>query len=137
MSATISLPVYECDHCGACCGLLVEADAYDVVREPRINEVYPIRGRSMPLSQATWILGTGGKNKACKFLGERNRCDIYATRPACCVAFQAGQKQCQEVREANGLPPLMPLARKAKTPIEAINSELRSWNDDEEEGGYE
>ena len=45
--------------------------------------------------------------KQCMFLKD-NECLIYPTRPNACVAFQAGDEQCQEVRKMEGLEPLQP-----------------------------
>ena len=42
----------------------------------------------------------------CKFLRGNNTCAIYPTRPNVCVALEPGSEQCQEAREAEGLPPL-------------------------------
>jgi Fe-S-cluster containining protein len=45
----------------------------------------------------------------CPFLTAENHCSIYATRPNCCVGLQAGDEQCQESRESDGLPQLLPV----------------------------
>src|ERR1700733_13064776 len=77
------LPVFRCNpNCGLCCReLLVECDAVDVLREPRIDQVAPIRmsNRSLPVLDKYWILTGSG---SCPFLDSEKRCGIYATRPS-------------------------------------------------------
>lgn len=108
---------YECDRCGACClgHLLVEADLVDLLREPRLLEADRHRsGWSFDRAaedledEDRSLLIAGGTR--CPFLGADNRCSIYPTRPAACVAMQAGEKQCQQVRHQAGLEPLQTLA---------------------------
>ena len=101
---------YDCDSCGACCSgsLIVEAEWLDAVREPRLLDG-DVAGRRISLDTLEEdgrciILACG---KSCTFLSD-NRCSIYPTRPNGCVAFQAGDEQCQEVRRDRGLPPLQP-----------------------------
>jgi Fe-S-cluster containining protein len=107
---------YECDKCGACCkgSLIVEADDIDVMREPRLidgDRHYEKLGaaRTIELLQTdvgrAVIIACGG---ACRFLGQDNLCTIHPTRPNVCVAFQAGDQQCQDARALEGLPPLTP-----------------------------
>lgn len=101
------LPVYRCPaNCG-CVHLLVEVDPLDVLREPRINDVVPIRGRkhNLPVLDCTWLLAG---HQACPFLESDKRCGIYATRPNVCVAFAAGSEKCQELRKDHGMPELIP-----------------------------
>lgn len=91
----------ECDLCGlCCCRLIVEIGQADAAREPRIRDA------------ADEILGFDGPEyrmaRPCRFLGPKNRCSIYRTRPDVCRAFEAGSGQCRELREAAGLPPLPP-----------------------------
>ena len=108
---------YECDKCGACCKrLIVEADDIDLMREPQL--LYADRDfvanygpdEALEALQEDFgrclIIACG---KQCVFL-EDNRCSIYPTRPNVCVALQAGDEQCQEVRQLEGLPPLPPSA---------------------------
>ena len=118
---------YECDRCAACCKFpIVEIDEIDVAREPKLaTAARPCRGFAgavyqdddgndiQPLAPA-FIHGgllAAGPNHPCPLLGGDNLCTIYATRPNCCVAFQAGTELCQEAREAHGLPPLEPVER--------------------------
>jgi len=116
-SKSISLPVFECDRCGACCKhLILEADHFDVLREPRIAE----RGTlcdghgKLPLADAVWSLNApAAKNRACVFLGTDNLCGIYPTRPSMCVIHQAGSSRCQSARKMDGLPPLAAVTRRA------------------------
>jgi len=107
---------YECDRCGACCKghLLVEAEAIDVIREPRvIGADRHHRGKSVQQMvkeiENEWkaVILTCGQ--ACPFLGQDDLCQIYPTRPNDCVAMQAGDEQCQECRASEGLPPLLPI----------------------------
>jgi len=112
---------YECDKCGACCKgyLIVETDALDVLREPRLIDADPHhRGKSVHQMVAEieneWkavILACGGP---CEFLDSGNNCSIYPTRPNCCVGLQAGDEQCQDARAAEGLPPLEPVSSASK-----------------------
>ena len=105
------MPRYECDKCGACCkgNLIVEADEIDVMREPRLIEAdrhyAPLGVLRNDMGRAV-IISCG---EACPFLGADNFCSIHPTRPNVCVAFEAGDKQCQEARAAEGLPPLPPV----------------------------
>ena len=110
---------YECDQCGACCKghLLVEAYEIDVLREPRLidggDRHYAGRTIDDVLHELSdeykCILLAGAR--PCVFLCSDNRCSIYPTRPNVCVAMQAGDEQCQRAREAEGLPPLLPVER--------------------------
>lgn len=110
------MPKYECDKCGACCKgyLIVETDALDILREPRLIDADPHhRGKSVDQMvheienewKAVILTGRG----PCTFLDAGNCCSIYPTRPNCCVALQAGDEQCQDARAAEGLPPLEPV----------------------------
>lgn len=105
---------YVCDSCGACCRhSILEFDAADVLREPRIA----IAGRkldgkgtlNLPVLDVSWSVQEprdGEDGWPCTFLGADNRCGIYSTRPACCVDFVAGSDQCQMFRASAKLPPL-------------------------------
>lgn len=102
-----SLPIFECDGCGACCRtwpvFVFEADAD---REPRIaaqGRREPDRSRKPPW---TYHLNFEAGNLACCFLASDQRCSIYETRPKLCRDFTAGSIQCQEARQRHGLPPL-------------------------------
>lgn len=99
---------YECDGCGACCRkLIVEVYELDLWREPKLTaHVQPFRE---PGSGGEYgILSVGTPGNPCPLLDGDNRCAIYATRPTECVAFPAGEWQCQMARDAAGLPPLAP-----------------------------
>jgi hypothetical protein len=98
-----------CKDCALCCQhLLVEADAVDVLREPRIQAVRPLKNVSGSLSvhDACWVLA--GPGMPCKFLTRQKRCGIYPTRPNTCVAFLAGSNKCQVLRWEHGLLPQKP-----------------------------
>jgi Fe-S-cluster containining protein len=108
------MPRYECDHCGACCKapLIVEADILDVLREPRLIDADPChRGKTV----LQMVEEMEDEMKAvilpspCSFLSAENKCNIYPTRPNCCVGLQPGDEQCQESRAAAGLEPLAPV----------------------------
>jgi Fe-S-cluster containining protein len=105
-------PRYECDLCGACCKTFpVFVSPEDAAREPRIasegREIVPWqRNPSWAYQLHPLPFHTG-----CCFLGSDNRCGIYETRPDVCRRFSAGSEQCQEAREAIGLPPLTPLSK--------------------------
>jgi Fe-S-cluster containining protein len=111
------MPRYECDKCGACCNgtLIVEADVLDVLREPRLIEADRYWRRKTvlqvidELQDGKAVLIACGRKRPCPFLNTENQCSIYPTRPNTCVAFQAGEEQCQEARAANDLPPLEPV----------------------------
>lgn len=110
----ISLPVFDCDRCGACCReLILEADHLDALREPRIAaEATLLDGHgTIDLEHARWGLNRRGEGFACVFLGADNACGIYGTRPGLCVSHQAGSKQCQLARAMAKLPPLAPVTR--------------------------
>ena len=104
---------FECDNCGACCRkLIVEADVIDLMREPQL--LYADRdfvANYGPEDAIDALQDDVGRcliiacGKQCTFL-EDNRCSIYPTRPNVCVALQAGDEQCQEVRKMEELPPL-------------------------------
>ena len=110
----MTVELYECDGCGLCCAgnLIVEAFYYDVMREPRIAEVYPIKRKdtSLPILDSCWVLGC---SDPCKFLTPEKRCGIYATRPHACVSFMAGSPKCQGLRKQHGLAALPPVQRPA------------------------
>jgi len=94
-----------CDNCALCCQhLVVEANAIDVLREPRIDAARPLRKtRELSILDACWILARPGR--PCSFLTPRKRCEIYPTRPNGCVAFLPGSPKCQELRKEHGMPP--------------------------------
>ena len=111
------MPKYECDKCAACCKghLIVEAFEIDALREPRIILADPYyAGGSIEEafralqdeSRCVLLAGGGGP---CMFLAPDNTCEIYPTRPNECVAMQAGDEQCQEVRQTEDLPRLEPI----------------------------
>src|SRR5687768_8433697 len=111
------MPRYECDKCGACCkgNLIVEADEIDVMREPRLIQA-DRHYRELGVTKSLELLRTDvGRaviiscGEACPFLGMYNACSIYPTRPNTCVAFEAGDSQCQEGRAKDGLAPLLPV----------------------------
>ncbi|MCH7725096.1 MAG: YkgJ family cysteine cluster protein [Planctomycetes bacterium] len=121
MLLSLAMPKYECDQCGACCKhLIVEADDLDLLREPRLIESDPHWAGKMSDRVLTELQNDFGKalviacgaNRPCTFLGADDRCSIYPTRPNACVAFEAGDEQCQEARRAQGLPSLQVTAEK-------------------------
>ena len=123
-----------CENCGLCCqGLIVEADAVDVLREPRIEKEYPLGKRHvrLPILEAIWVLSTPGG--PCAFLTNEKRCSIYPTRPLSCVAFLAGSAKCQELRKDHGLSPvaLQPSIHRVLTEImtAAIAAEVEEPGD--------
>lgn len=105
---------HRCDGCGLCCKhLIIEIDHLDVVREPRLAPPATrlLDGGGSVRYESEWEKQYGlacGPAHPCPMLGPDNRCGIYPTRPNCCVAFEAGGDQCQELRAAHGLPPLRP-----------------------------
>lgn len=105
--------IYECDKCGACCRhLLVEVDALDVLREPRLLDAQQgLKRMSLPLllEDEDRCLIIAGPGQPCQFLGTDNHCQIYPTRPNICVGALAGEESCQQARREAGLPPLEPI----------------------------
>jgi Fe-S-cluster containining protein len=105
---------FECDNCGACCKghLIVECEDLDILREPRLIDADPHHaGKTVDEILQGYQHGMAvilAITKPCSFLAE-NKCSIYPTRPNCCVGMMAGDEQCQEAREAEGLPPLLPI----------------------------
>jgi Fe-S-cluster containining protein len=124
------LPVFRCPpDCGLCCQqLIIECDALDVLREPRIHDAAPLKksDRSLPVIDNTWILcGTHG----CPFLDETKRCGIYSTRPSICIGFPAGGSKCSQLRKQAGLPPLEPTKADGSM-IDRITAELKTNGDE-------
>jgi len=114
------MSIGPCENCGLCCEhLLVEADAIDVLREPKIDKERPLGKLRVPLPilDASWLLA--GPGMPCPFLSPQKRCDIYSSRPQVCVAFTAGSAKCQELRKERGLKPvvLRPNAQNVLTQI--------------------
>jgi len=100
---------YVCDCCRLCCQqLIVEADAFDVLREPRIEAERSLgsHSASLPILDACWILATPGMPYP--FLRPDGCCRIYPSRPQLCVAFVAGSAKCQQLRQTHGLAALAP-----------------------------
>jgi Fe-S-cluster containining protein len=124
------LPVFRCPpDCGLCCReLLVECGPLDVLREPRIEEVAPLKlkNRSLPVVDRCWILAGA---RGCPFLDEHKRCAIYHTRPSTCVGFPAGGNKCTRLRAQAGLPPLQ--GTTAGSMIDRLTAELRDFEDED------
>jgi Fe-S-cluster containining protein len=80
----------EC-RCGKCCHLLIEVDARDAQREPKITEKCPpILSPPEFGTRAIigYLLNVEENDYACAFLDrETNLCRIYATRPLICRQF--------------------------------------------------
>jgi Fe-S-cluster containining protein len=115
---SIPTATYKCDQCGLCCrAFIVEASHIDVVREPLIAQKcgrMDGKGELKNPADWCWSVCVGGFSP-CPFLKKHTnvlvtfRCTIYKSRPNECVAFQAGGRRCQELREKAGLPPLTPV----------------------------
>lgn len=106
--------VYHCDGCALCCRhLIIEANAADALREPRIiaADPHPDTGTRIALdvTQVAFILNGRDGDMTCRLLDAAGRCEVYPTRPGCCVEFQAGGAKCRELREDYGLAPLEPV----------------------------
>lgn len=114
------MAIYECDCCGACCKgyLIVEAYELDLLREPRLVSADPFYSHKT-VAETLQLLEDESRclviaaARPCIFLGTDNRCSIYPTRPNTCVGFAAGDEQCQQARQAAGLPPLQPVVDRA------------------------
>ncbi|ODU02548.1 MAG: hypothetical protein ABS79_00290 [Planctomycetes bacterium SCN 63-9] len=102
----------ECDRCGLCCRqLIIEIAHVDVVREPRLlpPATRLLDGNGAISYESDWDKEYGlacGSSHPCPMLAEDGLCSIYPTRPNVCVSFEAGSAQCEELREAAGLPRL-------------------------------
>lgn len=99
---------YQCDGCGACCrSKLVDVYEVDTLRDPRIAE------QMMPLREPGFDGEIGYlnciSNCGCTFLDDESCCSIYPTRPIACVAFEAGDEDCQQCRRDAGILPLEPI----------------------------
>jgi len=93
--------------------LIVEAYDLDVLREPHLAAAdISEHTRDLAYNDLMAELEQDGKcliiagPEECKFLRGNNTCAIYPTRPNVCVAMQAGDEQCQQARDTEGLPPL-------------------------------
>jgi Fe-S-cluster containining protein len=108
----------------------VEAGPIDLLREPRINDVAPLKlmDRSQPVLDKCWILAG---SKPCVFL-ENGRCAIYPTRPTACVQFPAGGAKCNKLREQAGLPPLRPTKADGSM-HDRLVAELTAYEDDDDD----
>jgi Fe-S-cluster containining protein len=124
------LPVFRCPpDCGLCCQqLIIECDALDVLREPRIDDAAPLKksDRSLPVIDNTWILYG---EKGCPFLDETKRCGIYPTRPSICIGFPAGGSKCSQLRKQAGLPVLQP-SKADGSMIDRLVAELKTNGDE-------
>ena len=125
-----ALPVFRCPpNCGLCCReLLVECDALDVLREPRIQDAAPLKktDHALPVIDNCWLLAG---SKACPFLDANQRCGIYSTRPSTCVGFPAGGSKCRQLRERAGLPALEPAAADGSM-TDRLTAELGQYEED-------
>jgi Fe-S-cluster containining protein len=120
-----------CKDCGLCCEhLLVEAYAADVLREPRIEDKYPLGKRhvSLPILEACWVLSAPGK--PCAFLTKKKRCSIYPTRPQVCVAFLPGSPKCQDLRRKHGMVPVVLQPSTHRVLTEIIEAAIAAENAD-------
>lgn len=71
--------------------MIVEIYEFDIWREPKLKDaIDPFKDDS----DYAGLLACG-KSKPCAFLKD-NKCEIYPTRPTCCVAFEPGDDQCIE-----------------------------------------
>lgn len=112
------MDVYECDGCGACCRTWrVFVTQSDAVRASRITvegrEIAEHLWNAEPVAPGEpeplrWQLFPLPFHEGCVFLGEDQRCGVYASRPTVCREFAAGSPRCQEARQLQSLPPLAP-----------------------------
>lgn len=95
---------FECDKCGACCSMLVEAKYYDAIREPKLYQLVPDMKPAELRQDGRCIILWDKKTHACPFLcGETKHCTIYPTRPVECVLVEPGDAKCQQARVMKGL----------------------------------
>lgn len=114
---------YECDQCGACCRkLIIEIEYVDILREPKLRDLKPFRmpeggfvdDDDEPITNPDPFMAGAmlacGTTRPCphdaRTVDGRSHCEIYPTRPTCCVGFEVGGRQCQEARVLAGLPQL-------------------------------
>ncbi len=101
---------YKCDQCGACCSLIVEAGILDVMREPKLLELYKGDDVADLRSGQKVVMLYDFKTHTCPFLRpdtvheKKTVCTIYPTRPNCCVGVEAGDAKCQQARLIQSLP---------------------------------
>ena len=93
--------------------LIVEAYDLDVLREPHLAAAeISERTREFAYADLMADLEQEGRclviaaGEQCKFIRGDDTCAICPTRSNVCVGLQAGDEQCQEARQAEGLPPL-------------------------------
>ena len=106
-------PVYDCQHCGACC----TNQEYD----PAVGYACLTKGESKQMRRLGLTVVRAG---ASSFLGTRDRegassprrvalrgrvggpcrCAIYGSRPINCRQFEVGSSSCKAAREEAGLP---------------------------------
>ena len=96
----------ECLKCGACCrGLIIEAGPVDVMREPLIAaRCRCLDGNGELKDPLAWGWNLSCMT-TCAFLRSDNTCEIYATRPDDCVAFEPGGVKCRQCRRDVGMEP--------------------------------
>lgn len=108
----MKLPIltYDCDNCGECCRhAIVWGTIIDTMREPRIR-TETRRVQIDGVAEDRWLLNRDPDHNGdcpCVF-HDGDKCGIYNSRPNVCAGFAAGSKDCQELRQAAGLPPLQP-----------------------------
>ena len=98
--------------CGKCCHLLIEVDARDAEREPKIAEYgSPIFADARTTQSGKeeligFFLNTSMNDNACVFLDrDSGRCTIYETRPLICRLFDCDGDGREQMIELGLLPP--------------------------------
>jgi len=98
--------VYDCDNCGLCCTeAFVCINRIDLMREPKLRDCRRIKEEDGKITDR-WLLNAGDDGP-CRF-HTGTGCGIYGTRPNVCAGFEAGNLDCQSLRKAHGLAPLVP-----------------------------
>lgn len=107
----MKLPIlrYQCDNCGLCCtSTLIGCTDADKQREPQLTDLPRIKCEIRPELHGKYLMNKLPDDPtgiACRF-HTGNSCGIYATRPGVCVGFEAGNPDCQSLRQSAGLPRL-------------------------------
>ena len=121
----LAVLAYQCDNCGLCCTrTLVRATTTDAQRQPLILKQRRLKREDGTITNDYLLNRNPGDpgGEQCVF-HTGTCCGIYATRPQVCVGFQAGGKDCQELRRIEGLPPLVPVPQEIEEDYAIVSVE--------------
>lgn len=89
----------DCNICGACCRMYpLFASKADAAREPRIRLEAVELPESVQSEFRAYELHRLPLIESCIFIGDDNRCTIYATRPDICRGFVPSVEACDRAR---------------------------------------